>query len=159
MSLPIKDHHQVAMLLGAGAVALLVYLYKFSPRAAAVGPAQPENTAAVVSSSAPQYPNAQPLAPVDMGGASGSGGDSPPPSNLSYNQPSQGGGQIPTVSVLPLPATGSCGCQDSCIAAGQVVSVNRIPAPIYQAAATNLASFQTKVAPPRGMTLGLPASF
>jgi hypothetical protein len=126
----LKKDHYIFGLLALGAVAVLYYLYQENQ---AASPAA-DSGAIVPEPSYPSYPNAQ---PIQMGNIYLG---TPPASQLSAAP-----NVTPAATVQVGNAQSECGCDDDdCAAAGVPVTVQTIPAPILQAATSNLDSYITK---------------
>lgn len=141
-----KEKYAHLALLAVGALLVLYWLYTRSQTAAAGavgdgGGGQPDN-----SSAAPAYPNA---APIQMGDITIGGS----PTELIYNQQPVTEGadgiydnpNLLATSAIVTPDSG-CGCDDPCaIPAGQITTVNNIPAPVFNAAVKNLDTLNQKM--------------
>lgn len=128
----LKENHIVFGVLTIGAIALLVYLMRRS-----AAPAVAAVVAATPASSSPSYPNAAPIKTGDFN----VGGNT---LNLTYNTPGAGG-LLPTLRVGAESGDAGCECNpETCQDAGQLTTVQTIPAPVYQRAADNFVSFKAK---------------
>lgn len=130
-----QDHHKISLLIGAGAVGVLIYLLMHRASAASNGSLVPD--AAVAQS--PNYP--QNPVPQGNGSLTEIGGS---PVNMTYNY----GEPLPTLA-LGDNTGGECGCDTYCETAGQKVTVQTVPANVLKDAHENFASFQSKAQPPR----------
>lgn len=125
-----QDHHKISLLVGVGAVAVLIYLLMH--RASATG----SNGSAIPDESVEQAP-AYPQNPVPSAASDIEIGGSPV--NLTYNY----GEPLPTLA-LGGNTAGECGCDTYCETAGQKVTVQNVPPDVFAAAQDNYTGFQAK---------------
>ena len=133
-----KDHHKISLLLGAGAVAVLIYLLMQKKAAVASNGSQIPNDAVAQPEVYPQNPVPQ---GTSDGGAINIGGS---PITMTYNY----GEPLPTLA-LGGNTAGECGCDTYCDTAGQKVTVQTVPPEVLASANSNYESFAAKVPQPR----------
>lgn len=129
-----QDHHKISLIVGAGAVAVLIYLLMQKSSAASNGSMIPDDAVA--------QPPVYPQNPVPQNDGGISIGGSPVNMVYNYNNP------LPTLSVGGN-TPGECGCDTNCETAGQKVTVQNVPTEVLQSAHDNLASYQAKIPPPK----------
>jgi hypothetical protein len=125
------DHHKISLLVGAGAVAVLIYL--LMQKAAAGG-----SNGSAVPDEAVQQPSTYPQnpAPIQLGNVDVS------PVNINYN------GLPPTLAVGDNTG-GECGCDAYCDSAGQKVTVQTVPKNVLDSAQANYADYKSNVVSPK----------
>lgn len=130
-----QDHHKISIIVGAGAVGLLIYLLLHKSTAvASPGSMVPDEAVSLP----PVYPQ-NPLPPVTDGINIGGS-----PVNLTYNYANP----LPTMAIGDNTG-GECGCDAYCDTAGQKMTVQTVPQNVLDAAVANLNSYTSKIAKPR----------
>jgi hypothetical protein len=130
----LTDHNKISILMGLGALVLLVLLLRQKASGGSNGSSIPDE----VVEAQPTYPqNPVPIdqSTIEVGGS---------PINLTYNY----GAPLPTLSVGDNTG-GECGCDTFCDAAGQKVTVQKVPADVLKTSAANFSSYQSKLKPTR----------
>lgn len=132
-----KEHYAILVLLGVGAIILLLHLQRRTIAVAAGSEAPP--------APGPEYPNSEPikLGNVEVGAS---------PTYLTINTV-PGGDLLPQTKVVPA-LGGDCACtQDPCDAF-LLRSTQQVPESVLKSAQENFLAFESKLA---GATLGSPA--
>lgn len=138
-----KDKYTHFALIGLGAVIVLWILIKQMQAQKTAGPAIVESA----PGAAPAYPNSQPLkmGDIEIGGS---------PINITYNTGTGGFDPDSRVELQPgansATPGGSCSCEDDPCAQipGTPVTVQKVPAKVYQVAVDNFSGFVSKAALP-----------